>query len=126
MSLKVEDTRRRTHIAPVSTASPGQNVIDQVEAVARPLTPATNGSSLEAGSDPVKADTGQLVVRALRPDASRVAAVFGDRRHDLSRVHPAGVFAGVVPGPAGDYQLEVAYPVEGGAEETHLVDDAYR
>ena len=112
--------------APVSTAAPGQNVIDQVDAVAQPLTPATNGSALEAGADPVKADAGRLVVRALRPDASRVAAVFGDRRHDLSRVHPGGVFAGLAPGPASDYQLEVTYPVEGGAEETHLVDDPYR
>ena len=41
-------------------------------------------------------------------------------------MHPGGVFAGLVPGPAGDYQLEVTYRVEGGAEETHLVDDAYR
>jgi 1,4-alpha-glucan branching enzyme len=113
--------------APVSTAASGQDAIDQVEAVARPITPAAaNGSALEAGADPVQADAGQLVVRALRPDASRVAVVFGDRRHELRRVHPGGVFAGVVPGPADDYRLEVVYPVEGGAEETHLVDDAYR
>ena len=38
----------------------------------------------------------------------RVAALLGDRRYDLDQVHPAGVFAGVVPGPASDYQLEVA------------------
>jgi 1,4-alpha-glucan branching enzyme len=63
-----------------------------------------------------------VVIRTLRPDATSAVAVFGDeRRIDLTLVHPAGVFAGLVPGKVADYQIEVGY---GG--QTHLFDDPYR
>jgi 1,4-alpha-glucan branching enzyme len=129
---------------PVTTAEPGQSAIDQatrtahiaaadraggtagIAGVRPPAQTRSNGSAFESGADPAPPAADRFVVRALRPDASRVAAVFGDRREKLEQVHPGGVFAAVVPGPAGDYQIEVTYRVEGGAEETHLVDDAYR
>jgi 1,4-alpha-glucan branching enzyme len=98
----------------------GQETVPEAPGAAGTTDPSVTGS-LEAGADPEPVDAGRLVVRALRPDATTVAVLLGGRRHELERVHPGGVFAGVVPGPAGDYQLEVTY-----ADETYLVDDAYR
>src|SRR5918993_394528 len=84
--------------------------------------------SLEAGADPdAEPGVAPLVVRTLRPDAARVLALMGTGRYELELVHPGGVFAAIVPGPPGDYQLEVTYANgEGRPEETHVVDDPYR
>ena len=112
--------------APVATTGSGPDLIDAVDAVTDPVAPAADGTALESGADPQPQSPGRLVVRTLRPDASRVAAVFGDQRYELEQVHPGGVFAGEVPGPAADYQLEVAYRSDDDREEAHLVDDAYR
>ena len=53
-----------------------------------------------------------VIVRALRPDASEVVALLeGGAALPLARIHPAGVFEGLLPGtddvPA--YQLEARY-----------------
>ncbi|HST67493.1 MAG TPA: hypothetical protein VLM05_20150, partial [Mycobacteriales bacterium] len=134
---------------PVASATSGPDAIDQAAAAAASVPPlpggavppanGTNGTTtatgtapgtgaveLDSGADPQPPVPGRLVVRTLRPDARAVTAVFGDRRHELEQVHPAGVFAAVVPGPVSDYRLEVAYPTEGGGAETLTVDDAYR
>jgi 1,4-alpha-glucan branching enzyme len=126
--------------APVTSPGTGAQAVDTVAdpTAARPATvdgtaagaadPATG--ALESGADPDPAaapDAGQLVVRALRPDASRVVAVLEGKRYELERVHDGGVFAALVPGPPGDYALEVTYPgAGGGQDETLTVDDAYR
>ena len=72
---------------------------------AAPEAAAPESGPLEAGADPEPpaAEVGRLVVRTLRPEASRVAVILGDHRAELDRVHPGGVFAGLVPGPPGDY-----------------------
>ncbi len=62
-----------------------------------------------------------MVIRALRPGADGVEVVREGRRYPLRRVHDAGLFSGVVPGPSGDYRLSVRY---GGAEV--VTDDPYR
>ncbi len=66
---------------------------------------------------------GGLVVRTLRPDATKVVLLVGETRTELVQVHPGGVFAGVLAGRAEpvDYRLEVSY-----GTETHVVDDPYR
>ncbi|RKT57210.1 1,4-alpha-glucan branching enzyme [Saccharothrix australiensis] len=64
--------------------------------------------------------TGEVVARALRPGASAVAVLAGDKRFELDRVTD-GLFEGELPEHPGDYRLEVAYP---GA--TVEVDDPYR
>ena len=69
---------------------------------------------------------GGSVVRVLRPHADEVRVVragdgAGDGGVPLARVHPAGLFSGVVPGPVGDYRLAVRY-----GERVDLVDDPYR
>src|SRR4051812_8173614 len=64
---------------------------------------------------------GRTVIRTLRPEASSVAAVVGDTRVPLDRLHDGGVFAGVVDGSPTDYRIEVGY---GGG--TFTVDDPYR
>ncbi|MGE3284967.1 MAG: 1,4-alpha-glucan branching protein GlgB [Pseudonocardia sp.] len=66
------------------------------------------------------------VVRVLRPHADEVHAVLGagtpqEQRHPLVRVHDAGLFSGVVPGPPSDYRLAVRY-----GERVDVVDDPYR
>ncbi|HEU4676225.1 MAG TPA: 1,4-alpha-glucan branching protein GlgB [Motilibacteraceae bacterium] len=67
-------------------------------------------------------DGTSTTVRALRPWATSVTAVVGDRRHPLEHEH-GGVWVGVLPvGPdAPDYRLEVAYDGEPGVQ-----DDPYR
>ncbi|MDT4979902.1 MAG: 1,4-alpha-glucan branching enzyme [Pseudonocardiales bacterium] len=64
---------------------------------------------------------GTTVIRTLRPEAQAVAAVAGDTRVDLKRIHDAGVFEGVLPGALTDYRLVVEY-----GENTVTVDDPYR
>ncbi|MEP7179527.1 MAG: 1,4-alpha-glucan branching enzyme, partial [Pseudonocardiales bacterium] len=64
---------------------------------------------------------GKTVIRTLRPEAQAVAAVAGDTRVDLKRIHDAGVFEGALPGALSDYRLVVEY-----GENTSTVDDPYR
>jgi 1,4-alpha-glucan branching enzyme len=62
------------------------------------------------------------VVRVLRPHADEVHVVReGGEGHPLVRVHDAGLFSGVVPGPPSDYRLAVRY-----GERVDVVDDPYR
>jgi 1,4-alpha-glucan branching enzyme len=62
------------------------------------------------------------VVRALRPDADEVHVVReGGEGHPLVKVHDAGLFSGVVPGPPADYRLAVRY-----GDRVDIVDDPYR
>jgi 1,4-alpha-glucan branching enzyme len=64
----------------------------------------------------------RTVVRALRPDATAVAVLYGDdRRATMTRVHPGGVFAAVLDAPAGDYRIEATY-----GTDSHAGDDPYR
>ena len=56
------------------------------------------------------------VIRGLRRGATEVAAVVDDVNHPMRRVHPEGVFEVTVPGPVGDYLLDV---------DGRLVDDPY-
>ncbi|GAA2684297.1 MULTISPECIES: 1,4-alpha-glucan branching protein GlgB [Actinosynnema] len=64
---------------------------------------------------------GGAVARALRPGASAVSVLVGDKRFELDRVAD-GLFAGELPEhPGGDYRLEVDY--RGHVVE---VDDPYR
>ncbi|MGH3437097.1 MAG: 1,4-alpha-glucan branching protein GlgB [Sciscionella sp.] len=60
------------------------------------------------------------VVRVLRPGADSVAVVRGGTTHSLSPI-AAGLFAGVLPGPASDYRLRVT---RGASSE--VMDDPYR
>ncbi|GAA3879307.1 1,4-alpha-glucan branching protein GlgB [Saccharothrix violaceirubra] len=61
-----------------------------------------------------------VVARALRPGASAVSVVAGDKRFPLDRVAD-GFFAGALPEHPGDYRLEVEY-----GTRTVEVDDPYR
>jgi 1,4-alpha-glucan branching enzyme len=67
---------------------------------------------------------GQVVIRAMRPDATEVTALLdGDgERVKLTQVHPAGLFEALLAAeqvPA--YRLEVAY-----GDRTFTIDDPYR
>ena len=65
----------------------------------------------------------RVVIRGWRPDATGMVILAGGQRVEMSRVHPAGVFAGVVDGPGvPDYRLETAYP-DG---VVVVLDDPYR
>ncbi|MGZ8803549.1 MAG: 1,4-alpha-glucan branching protein GlgB, partial [Mycobacterium sp.] len=65
----------------------------------------------------------RVVIRGWRPDATGMVILAGGQRVEMSRVHPAGVFAGVVDGPGiPDYRLETTYP--GGV--VVVLDDPYR
>ncbi|MFD0207158.1 MULTISPECIES: 1,4-alpha-glucan branching protein GlgB [Saccharothrix] len=62
-----------------------------------------------------------VVARALRPGATAVAVIAGDKRFELDRVTD-GLFEGELPEhPAGDYHLEVEY-----GDDLVEVDDPYR
>ncbi len=62
------------------------------------------------------------VVRVLRPHADEVHVVrVGGDDQPLVKVHEAGVFSGLVPGPPADYRLAVRY-----GERVDIVDDPYR
>ena len=62
------------------------------------------------------------VIRSLRPHADEVRVVLADGVDvPLVRVHDAGLFSGVVPGPPTDYRLAVRY-----GERVDQVDDPYR
>ena len=65
----------------------------------------------------------RLVIRGWRPDAIRMVILADGRRVEMSRVHPAGVFAGVLEGSdVPDYRLETTY-----ADGVVVVlDDPYR
>ena len=65
---------------------------------------------------------GGVTVRTLRPEAERVVVLYDGRRMELERVHPAGVFVGVLDtAVVPDYRLEVTY---GGTSVP--ADDPYR
>ncbi len=64
----------------------------------------------------------ELVVRALKPDATAVTVLAGDDRVAATSVHEAGLWEARLPGgQARDYRLEVTY-----GSETYTVDDPYR
>ncbi len=65
-----------------------------------------------------------VVIRALRPAASTVTALFDDgNRHELQLIHPGGVFEGVIEGVELPlhYLLEVGY----GRAGTFTIEDPY-
>ena len=67
-----------------------------------------------------------VVIRGWRPDAIGMVIVAGEQRMEMRRVHPAGVFAGMLEGPdIPDYRLETYYPGEAG-EVVAVADDPYR
>ncbi len=77
------------------------------------------------GPHPVRDDDGRdwVVIRGWRPDAIDMVILAGEQRIEMSRVHGAGVFAGVMEGPdIPDYRLEATYP-DGGVA---AADDPYR
>lgn len=61
-----------------------------------------------------------IVVRALRPGATSVSVVAGERRVPLDRVADA-LFAATLPEHPGDYRIEVGYD-----NHTVVTDDPYR
>jgi 1,4-alpha-glucan branching enzyme len=63
---------------------------------------------------------GTTVARAYRPGAKSLAVLAGDTRTELDEVAD-GLFAGLLPEPAGSYRLEVDY-----GDEPVVVDDPYR
>ncbi|HEX2902799.1 MAG TPA: 1,4-alpha-glucan branching protein GlgB [Jatrophihabitans sp.] len=71
------------------------------------------------GAHPV--GDGRTVIRALRPEADSVTVLVGGRRVELDRLHPNGVFAGVLDTEPADYRLEVSY-----GDHTIVSDDPYR
>ena len=65
------------------------------------------------GAHPVRDGDGRdrVVIRGWRPGATGMVIVVGEQRTEMRRVHPAGVFAGVLEGPGiPDYRLETTYP----------------
>ena len=77
------------------------------------------------GAHPARDGEGRdcVVIRGWRPDAVGMVLLAGEQRIEMRRVHPAGVFAGVVEGPGiPDYRLEATYP-DG---VVVVVDDPYR
>src|SRR5436305_1311467 len=52
---------------------------------------------------------GQTAVRTLRPEADSVSVVLGGQHYPLERLHPNGVFGGVLDTEPADYRLEVSY-----------------
>ena len=80
------------------------------------------------GAHPVRGPDGrdQVVIRSWRPDATGMVVLTGGQRIEMHRVHPAGVFAGVLDGAdIPDYRLETYYPGEAGEVVTKS-DDPYR
>jgi 1,4-alpha-glucan branching enzyme len=71
------------------------------------------------GAHPAGKD--RTVIRALRPDATGARVLIGDERHDMTRIHDAGVFEAVVDGPPTDYRIEASY-----STGTYVGDDPYR
>ena len=64
------------------------------------------------GAHPVRNDDGRdyVVIRGWRPDAISMVILAGEQRIEMNRVHPAGVFAGVLEGlDIPDYRLEATY-----------------
>ncbi|MFN2494446.1 MAG: 1,4-alpha-glucan branching protein GlgB [Pseudonocardiaceae bacterium] len=60
-------------------------------------------------------------IRALRPHADEVVVLPTDGEPQTLQRTPEGLFHGVVPGPPGDYRLQVRY-----GEHTEVTDDPYR
>ncbi|MDT7617284.1 MAG: 1,4-alpha-glucan branching enzyme [Pseudonocardiales bacterium] len=97
----------------IDPCPPDQNTIDRV------LGGAHHDPHSVLGAHPHPDGT---VVRVLRPHADEVHVVLdGGDGHPLVKVHDAGLFSGVVPGPPSDYRLAVRY-----GEHVDIVDDPYR
>ena len=80
------------------------------------------------GAHPVRGPDGrdQVVIRGWRPDAIGMVILTGGQRIEMHRVHPGGVFAGVLDGPdVPDYWLETHYSGEADEVVTKS-DDPYR
>ncbi|MER5705188.1 1,4-alpha-glucan branching protein GlgB [Micromonospora sp. NPDC002296] len=60
---------------------------------------------------------GRTTIRTLRRGAAQVALLVNGERHEMHRVHDAGVFEAVLPGEVLDYRVEVDGAVQ---------DDPYR
>ena len=59
------------------------------------------------GGTRVEAISDRVVIRGWRPDAIGMVILAGEQRIEMRRVHPAGVFAGMLEGPdIPDYRLE--------------------
>jgi len=67
------------------------------------------------------AGPGRTVIRTFRPEADEVSVVIGGTATALQRLHPGGVFGGVVDVDPTDYRLAVSY-----GSESFTVDDPYR
>ena len=64
----------------------------------------------------------RVVIRGWRPDAVGMAILARKKRTEMRRLHPAGLFAGVLEGPGiPDYRLEVTYP-----DGVVVIGDPYR
>jgi len=80
------------------------------------------------GAHPERGSEGreQVVIRGWRPDAVGMVILADGQRTEMRRVHPAGLFAGVLERQdIPDYRLETYYPGEAG-EVVVAVDDPYR
>ena len=65
----------------------------------------------------------RVVIRGWRPAAVGMVILADGQQVEMSRVHPAGVFVGVLQGPGiPDYRLETTYP-DG---VVVVMDDPYR
>ncbi len=60
---------------------------------------------------------GLTVIRTLRRGANEVAAVVGENRYPMRRVHAEGVFEATLPEPVGEYRIDV---------DGRMADDPYR
>jgi 1,4-alpha-glucan branching enzyme len=60
---------------------------------------------------------GETVIRTLRRGAGEVAALVGEDRYPMTRVHDEGIFEATVPGTVLDYRVDV---------DGQPVDDPYR
>jgi 1,4-alpha-glucan branching enzyme len=67
------------------------------------------------------AGRGRTVVRTLRPDATAARVVIDGAKHDMTRIHDAGVFEVALDEPPGDYRIETTY-----STGTYVSDDPYR
>ena len=129
-----------------TTDEPTTDRVDGPEAVTTPAPAVPDSSDTSGGTDPSPPDQHTIdlllggahhdphsvlgahphadgtVIRILRPHADEVRVVRqGADDVTLVRVHEAGLFSGVVPGPSSDYRLAVRY-----GDRTDTVDDPYR
>ncbi len=134
-SVPVEPSDPAERVGPVEPGGPADpNVAaDPTDEVARPVDPgAPDPAAVRRLLDGTHHDPHSVlgahfhgdgtVVRVLRPHADEVHVVReGGAGHALVKVHDAGLWSGVVPGPPQDYRLAVRY-----GERVDTVDDPYR